>query len=1188
LIFLRVINIPFRGGGLLRGVESVAISMIILFIAALGIVSCTGAESKHNQSGAIPERLNIKGLVLDPETLSAPGVFIADNPLITRVQALRSRRGTVEAKLAGRPRLLHLKEPVVKIPGKDGVKHLITLTAITEEVLCGAPELITVRPPSLKDINPANFSSFNKLQGLRHDQVRGMQQDMEGNLWLATDDGLIRYDGKYFFRYSTAQGLNNDLILTVCTDLEGNIWSGSYIGGAAKYDGRYITKYTAEGGLAGDNINIIYCDRDGVIWIGTSTGLSRIDGKQVTNFTTAEGLCGNDIRSICNDREGKLWIGTYGGGLSIYDGTKFHSYTVDEGLMQNYISTIYQDRSGIIWIGTAGRGLMRFDGKEWLCYGKTEGFPSNSFSAVVEDNSGNLWFGTLDNGLAMFDGTLLTIFTEADGLSSNIIRCGISDSSGQLWFGTRGGGFMRYNGNLFRHLTSYEGLSNNRVMSLLEDSKGALWLGTFSGYVTRCTFSSNDVIARTDFSYLGAEEGLLGERVYSIEEDLKGNIWFATDGGGVSKYDGKNIETYTTETGLCSAYFRDIMLDNEGNLWFASYGYGVSKFDGEKFTNYSIPQGLCSGTLMCVFQDAAGDIWFGTADNGLCRFNGKTFIHYTPGQGFPGNTVYSIAQDHRGLIWIGTGGAGALIYDGDDFIRVSGTDDPNYNHILAIMEDSDRNIWLGTRFGPLVINSAQLDEFIKGSSSLSFGAYDFEDGFTGIGFNLQAIEETDKGTVWMGTTDRLTIYHREAEVSKTESPGLQITGIKLFNEDISWTSLYGKPETVLNLSNEVLVDNIRFNGIQKWSGQPENLSLRHDDNYVTISYSAISLTGNDKIRYQYKLDGLEDNWNALSGRNDISYVNLKHGKYIFRVKALNRFGSWSEEVTYPFTVRPPWWQTGWFYLFSALAVIALILGYIRLRVRKLKRDREILRARVEEQTSEIMEKNRELTRINAEKDKFFSIIAHDLRSPFGVFLGFTQQMAEELPNLPMEEATDLAGRMNASALTLFRLLENLLQWTRAKQGMLPFEPGELKVKDEVDDSIQILLDQAAKKKVTVVNEVPDDISMIADRNMFQTVIRNLVSNAVKYTAPGGRVSINAVRHADGKTLVSVKDTGIGMPASILGNLFNTYSEKKRKGTEGEPSTGLGLMLCREFIEKHNGKIWAESSEGQGSVFYFLI
>ncbi|MEI6175088.1 MAG: ATP-binding protein [Bacteroidota bacterium] len=240
---------------------------------------------------------------------------------------------------------------------------------------------------------------------------------------------------------------------------------------------------------------------------------------------------------------------------------------------------------------------------------------------------------------------------------------------------------------------------------------------------------------------------------------------------------------------------------------------------------------------------------------------------------------------------------------------------------------------------------------------------------------------------------------------------------------------------------------------------------------------------------------------------------------------------------------------------------------------------------VEEQ---IKQKNEELAKLNTEKDKFFSIIAHDLRSPFNAFLGFTKLLDDELSTMTKENTQKIAMTMRKSASNLYNLLENLLEWSRMQQRLVPFTPEKIQLLQVVEAIKQIALEPAKIKEIELTFDIPGDISVFGDGNMLQSVIRNLVSNAIKFTPKGGRVSVSAKGTIDNGVEFSVKDTGIGMSPQMVADLFRLDVQTNRKGTENEPSSGLGLLLCKDFVEKHGGKLWVESEEEKGSTFCFTL
>ena len=236
----------------------------------------------------------------------------------------------------------------------------------------------------------------------------------------------------------------------------------------------------------------------------------------------------------------------------------------------------------------------------------------------------------------------------------------------------------------------------------------------------------------------------------------------------------------------------------------------------------------------------------------------------------------------------------------------------------------------------------------------------------------------------------------------------------------------------------------------------------------------------------------------------------------------------------------------------------------------------------------IYQQSKELQELNATKDKFFSIIAHDLRGPLGGLMGLTEIMADESQQFLPHEKSALMLDLSHSARNIFNLLENLLEWSRMQRGQTALKPEMLGLRDVISECTKIVAESAKNKAIEIVLDSPPELQVYADTNMLQTVIRNLVSNAIKFSPKGSKVTILAVPKENNTVEISVKDSGIGMNNKILDNLFRLDINCGRFGTEGEPSTGLGLLLCKEFVEKHDGKIWVESEEGKGSTFYFTL
>jgi two-component system, sensor histidine kinase and response regulator len=300
-------------------------------------------------------------------------------------------------------------------------------------------------------------------------------------------------------------------------------------------------------------------------------------------------------------------------------------------------------------------------------------------------------------------------------------------------------------------------------------------------------------------------------------------------------------------------------------------------------------------------------------------------------------------------------------------------------------------------------------------------------------------------------------------------------------------------------------------------------------------------------------------------------------------------------------VLPPWYRTIWSYLFYSIALILLGYYLVEINSRRLKNANIRLEEIIKERTSEIALQNEELKKqteqirnqtsilqeTNASKDKFFSIIAHDLKSPFQGLMGSSQILYEEYDELTDEEKKEFIKGIHRSSRDSFRLLENLLQWSSLQTGRMEFIPETFNVYEQISPTIDLLSQSARNKMILIENEIDKESSVMADINMFQTVVRNLISNAIKFTGTNGRVIVSSKEKND-LIEFSVKDNGIGMNAETASSIFRIDKNTTTLGTANEKGTGLGLFLCKEMIEMHNGRIWVESEPEKGSTFFFTL
>ena len=348
------------------------------------------------------------------------------------------------------------------------------------------------------------------------------------------------------------------------------------------------------------------------------------------------------------------------------------------------------------------------------------------------------------------------------------------------------------------------------------------------------------------------------------------------------------------------------------------------------FSTYGKLQGLKHGTIGCMLQDKSGNLWFGTY-GGVSKYDGKSFTTFTDKEGLANNTV------------------------------------------LSMLEDKSGNLWFGTRFGlsKLTLTKfVEINDKVKSNTltkqDIIFKNYTYTDGFLGIGVNGgNTMLQAKDGAIWIGANDRLTAMHPENMPPDTIAPNIQLTTIELFNENIAWVNLCQtersrsqSKDTTLVLGNGVTVSNFNFDGLTKWYTLPDNLSLAYNNNYLTFNFIGITMNQPKNVKYQYILEGLDENWSAITNRTEAPYGNLPQGRYTFKVKAMNSEGYWSNEFNYTFTIRPPWWKTWWAFGIYFITIIGSVWYYIKWRESSLKQRQEELEHTVEVRTAEVVEEKK--------------------------------------------------------------------------------------------------------------------------------------------------------------------------------------------------------------------------------------
>ncbi len=806
-----------------------------------------------------------------------------------------------------------------------------------------------------------NFRRYSVEEGLPRSGVYSIYQDTDGFLWIGTEGGGVTvFNGTDFNTYTTDNGLASNIIRTIFQDRNGNMWFGTQGKGATMFDGHDFSNINHINGLKSDVVRAITQDNDGNMWFGTfGEGIFVYDG--TTNdstafkqYTTADGLGHNKVRSMLKDAKGDIWVGT-DGGVSHFNGKTFTNYTTANGMPHNQVLTIFEDGNKNLWFGTK-KGAVRYDRNKFKVYTEADGLIQNRVRAITEDPYGNMWFGT-KKGVSEFDGENFYNYTEAEGLSNNRIRSAIVDSFGNLWLGTYFGGVNKYIGAHFVHYTQTDGLISNQVLSIYEDNKGHILLGTFDG-VSKLKFEDgnlNEVVNITE------KDGLLNSEVYYVYKDWNRNYWYGTP-EGVSIFNQEKHYEITTTQGLVHNEVLFIYQADSSTFWVGT-NEGVSRiaFEGFDLANYTIQNftkadGLAGNVISTIHKDKLGNMWFGSRDEGLSIYDGKNFMKLELAEKY--NNVISIIADNNQDVWLATEGNGLFKYEfGQNMYNVSSFRNFTYkeglasnNAYLIIFDDND-NLWVGSDKGVDRIN------FDVSGNIYTIRHFDIDDGFTGLETNKNAVYKDKEGKLWFGTIKGVTCYNALGENTSNVESITHITNVSMSSEKTDW---------------EEKKHAKYVNGMYGRFKLPKDLVLPYNKSNLTFDFVGISLKNPDRVMYQWKLEGFDEEWSKPSSKKHATYTNIPFGEYTFFVRSCNEDGLWNSVASsFSFTVTPPFWRTAWFY--TLVVVVGLIFFYIfsQLRMRKLKAAKRRLEEEVNLRTQELR-KEKELvesqnTEINAQK-----------------------------------------------------------------------------------------------------------------------------------------------------------------------------------------------------------------------------
>lgn len=775
-----------------------------------------------------------------------------------------------------------------------------------------------------------NLSIYNVGNGMPGNQINDIIQDKTGRLWIGTMNGVTIFDGTNFTGFDKNNPVSNNPVKTVFQDSKGNIWIGMIRKGVCRYNGTSFEFFSSANGLLSDNVNAITEDASGNIWIGTSEGLNKYDGKLFHSYTTLRGLINNNIFSLYKDSKNMLWIATIGG-LSRFDGVNFENFTTENGLQSNICYNITEDKTGKLWISSY-LGISVFDGKEFKPYSNSKRALTDRIERVIENAEKKILFASYGAGVGIIEKDSLSYITVDKGLPSNIVKTILQDREGNYWFGTWNG-LVKFKGDRFVNYTLEDGLTNNNILSIFPDNKGGVWFGTLTGGV-----NYTDGINITN---LGMESGLKSTTIWSIYITRKNEHWFGTTNGPAL------LDTRTKKFTHPISFFNNMIIysileDKNGSMYFGTdKGIYIREKNKTDLKNIGIGEGLSNDKVRVLFEDSKGKIWVGTMKGTYYLEDGKA-IDFNERLNLPGAPVTSIIQDSTGRILVSTYDFGMLIIgntvDNNAINVINKKTGLFSDRILCNYLDRNQNLWLGTPTGLDCINW----EKYTSTGKVDLNHYDKSNGYLGVETNAACSDKN--GNVWFATVNGAIKHNINAGTIKNSIPLVRITNIQLFLENVDWK----KKQIAVN----------------EQTGLPEELILAYNNNHLSFNFSGVYLTAPEEVRYQFQLEGFDDNWSPSTAQTTANYSNLNPGTYNFKVKATANGRTWSNPVTFQFYIKPPYWKTPFFYFLYVVTAAGSIFLFLKLRTRALQRTQNMLRQKVEQRTTELNQKNLELEKLS--------------------------------------------------------------------------------------------------------------------------------------------------------------------------------------------------------------------------------
>ncbi|GAB4034883.1 two-component regulator propeller domain-containing protein [Spirosoma jeollabukense] len=1036
------------------------------------------------------------------------------------------------------------------------------------------------------------FEHLTPDNGLSQSTVFATTKDKAGFVWIATREGLNRYDAHrikiYKHRPDEAGSLPSNVVYALLTDRKGKLWVGTNVGLAA-YQPEKDTFEPIRGLISRSGVSIptsnITClleDRDGKIWVGTREGLNVLnpaEPTQIHRFSHLEGdattLPHSEIRALFVDADNTIWVGTSRGFARVeqqknnqYRFVTYYPETADS-LYQNtgnWVNTIAEDKSGRLWIGTEKSGLLCFDKKQgrfhaWATHYAPE-LANESIRTIATRKNGVLWVGTI-NGLNIIDPATNSVKllknnpAQAGSLSDNSIKSIYIDALGSYWIGTFYGGVNTYSplAKPFGHLRleGADPLPFKIASALVMDKAKRLWIGTEDNGVFLT--DANHRIIRHYYQDVLSPNSLSSNKVKCLLPEGDQGLWIGTlKGLNYLDFQKNTITHYLHKPGdptsLPDDRLYDLKKDSHGQLWLASYWGGLCRFDRKSRTFERLidqPQNKTSvnSSSTCLFEDSQKRFWVGSQFGLHCKLPQSTgfrqYMHQpTDSSSLSGDYILCIYEDRCHRIWIGTrdNGLNQFMPDSRTFQRFTAANGLPGNTVFSIQEDEQGFLWLSTDNG--------LSRFDPKARTCT--NYNRSDGLVCKEFLANSSLRDDQGNLYFGGYNGIVVFKPASIQTNTTIPSLAFTELRLFNRPVPIDS------------SSLLSQNISLT---------KRITFDHTQNVFSIEFAALNFINPGKNRYAYKLANFDDHWNYVN-EPVATYMNLSAGEYTLLVKGANNSGVWNPDVlSLAITVLPPPWRSWWAYALYFIALGTLLYIWMRFKQSQLKLAHEL--------ELEHLDKVRQ-QELNEAKLSFFADVAHDIRTPLTLIVSPVETLIDRYTGDTFLQRQ--LALVSANTNRLLQLMNQLLDFHRQETGQVHIHLTAGDFVEFVEEITNSFRDYALSRQIALGFEASQrPLPFSFDREELAKVLTNLLANAVKFTPSGGqiKVRVDEPEGESGAIALTVEDNGIGISATELPQIFTRFyqaegSDRKQTGF------GLGLALAKGIVERHGGTITVDSRE----------